>query len=106
MSRPKEPGLPKFYLMEQKKCALWHKGCGHELGGGIQSGHGKDGPPARKGMSLLLDSKERGINMVVHGDDLAALGLTGDLTWYEETEAESESERTIKKRLRKHRAIQ
>ena len=31
---------------------------------------------------------------------------SSDLTWYEETETESESERTTKKRLRKHRAIQ
>ena len=33
---------------------------------------------------MLLLHKDRAIHLVVHGDDLTAMGLQTDLHWYEE----------------------
>ena len=89
MSLPKELGLPSHLVAKQVRCvygtrdagAIWEDTYRAALEGlGFTSGIASP---------CCFFHKERGISIVVHGDDITSLGLSADLDWLQEGLAKS-----------------
>lgn len=89
MSPPRELGLPKSLLVKQTKCVYGTMDAGMIWEETYRAALERMGFRLGKGCPFCFHHEERGLSLVVHGDDLTVLGLSEDLNWYEEQLAKS-----------------
>ena len=89
MSLPKEMGLPSHFVAKQVRCVY-----GTRDAGAIWEDCYRDALEAmgfRSGVAspCCFHHAEKGLSVVVHGDDFTALGCDAELDWYEKKLAEN-----------------
>ena len=83
MTPPRELGLPASLLAKQTRCVYGTRDAGMIWEETYRSALEGMGFVAGKASPCCFHHASRGISLVVHGDDLTALGLKADLDWYE-----------------------
>ena len=98
MAPPKELGLPKSILAKQMNCVYGTRDAGMILEETYRAALEPMGFTTGRASPCCFVHKDRGLHLVVHGDDLTALGLQPDLDWYE-TELAKSFELKIRRRI-------
>ena len=82
MSLPAEIGLPKHFIAKQTKCVYGTRDAGMIWESCYRKALEDMGFVTGVSNPCLFAHAERGIQVVVHGDDFTALGTDDDLDWY------------------------
>ena len=83
MAPPKQLGLPKSLFAKQMNCVYGTRDAGMIWEETYRAALEQMGFTAGRASPCCFVHKDRGLHLVVHGDDLTALGLQPDLDWYE-----------------------
>ena len=89
MAPPKELGLPKSLFAKQMKCVYGTGDAGMIWEETYRAALEQMGFTAGRASPCCVVHRNRGLHLVVHGNDLTALGLQPDLAWYEKELAKS-----------------
>ena len=103
MAPPKELGLPKSLLAKQMKCVYGTRDAGMIWEETYRAALEQMGFTAGRASPCCFVHKDRGLHLVVHGDDLTALGLQPDLDWYETELAKSFELKDLRTHWREYR---
>ena len=83
MTPPRELGLPTSQLAKQTRCVYGTRDAGMIWEETYRAALERMGFTAGKGSPCCFHHVDRHLSLVVHGDDLTAMGLQEDLDWYE-----------------------
>jgi hypothetical protein len=79
MSPPRELGLPKSQLATQMKCVYGTRDAGMIWGETYRAALEEIGFTAGRASPCCFFHKDRSIHLVVHGDDLTAMGVRAEV---------------------------